>query len=85
MDNEKILDKKYRNDKTFNLKIHFIEGVQKKSAEEFSCAVARIFIGENCNAYRRKADKILVSTVFGTFLWVEWFKSKVQTQMRISF
>ena len=41
-----------------------------------------IFNVEKCDAYRWKADKILVSTVCITVLYLIWLRSKVQTRLR---
>ena len=41
-----------------------------------------IFYVEKCDAHRWKADKILVSTVCNTVLYLIWLRSKVQTRLR---
>ena len=59
-----------------------LESVQKKSRQTYLSAMTTIFNVEKCDAYRWKADKILVSTVCVTVLYLIWLRSKVQTRLK---
>jgi hypothetical protein len=62
--------------------LQIVEDVQKKSRQTYLSAMTTIFNVEKCDAYRWRADKILVSTVCDTVLYLIWLRSKVQTRLR---